>query len=53
MKSKYLLTSFMDSMVDKHMQRFKNPDGGFSAVATQTELSAFNNIRCELWDLLQ
>jgi hypothetical protein len=34
----------MDTMVDKHMQRLKNPDGGFSTIAAQTELSAFNKI---------
>jgi len=26
----------MDSVVDKQIQRFKNPDGGFSTVAAQT-----------------
>jgi hypothetical protein len=36
MKSAYLLISFMDSMVDKHMHRFKNLDGGLSTVAAQT-----------------
>jgi hypothetical protein len=43
----------MDSMMDKHTQRVKNTDGGFSTVAAQTELSVFNKIHCELWDLLQ
>jgi len=43
----------MDSMVDNNMQRFKNPDGVFSTVAAQTELSVFNRSHCELWDLLQ
>jgi hypothetical protein len=38
----------MDSVVEKHMQRFKNPDGGFSTVAAQTELSVFNKSHCEL-----
>jgi hypothetical protein len=43
----------MDSVVDKHIQRFKNPDGGFSTVAARTELSVFSKSHWELWDLLQ
>jgi hypothetical protein len=30
--------------VDRHVQRFKNTDVGFSTVAAQTELSVFNSV---------